>query len=114
MMFQTDSRRPVVISGRSIERSRGAANEGDMEKSGKIGQPVFLQKKSLDYLSSDLSKFGYNIISNWLLLCVGHWDTDCQFPMFQTGLGKPVTVSRSSVEKARAVLEKEKNNKTGK
>ena len=46
MMFQTGSRRPVVISGRSIERSRGVLEEGDTEKSGKIGLLVFLKKKA--------------------------------------------------------------------
>ena len=114
MMFQTDSRRPVMISGRSIERSRGAAKEGDMEKSGKIGLPVFLQEKAWTICLLINPNSATNIISKWLLLCVGHWDTDCQFPMFQTGSGKPVALSRSSVQKARALLEGEKNNTTGK
>ena len=114
MMFQTGSRRPVVISGRSIERSRGVLEEGDTEKSGKIGLLVFLKKKAWNICLLIFLNSGTNIISKWLLLCAGHWDTDCQFPMFQTGLGKPVAVSRSSVQKARAVLEGENNNTTGK
>jgi breast cancer 2 susceptibility protein len=113
MMFQTDSRRPVMISGRSIERSRGVAKEGDTEESGKIGLSVFLKKKPWTIRLSIYVNLATRIISKWLLLCVGRWDTGCQFPMFQTGLGKPVAVSRSSVQKARAVLEGETLYTTG-
>jgi breast cancer 2 susceptibility protein len=113
MMFQTDSRRSVMISGRSIERSRGATKEGDMEESGKIRLSVFLKKKAWTICLSIYVNLATSIISKLLLLCVGHWDTGCQFPMFQTGLGKPVAVSRSSVQKARAVLEGETLYTTG-
>lgn len=47
-------------------------------------------------------------------LCVGHWDTDFQFPMFQTGLGRPVAVSQTSIQKARTVLEEENSKRSGK
>jgi hypothetical protein len=37
-------------------------------------------------------------------LCEGQWDTGCQLPIFQTGLGRPVAVKHSSIKKASTIL----------
>jgi breast cancer 2 susceptibility protein len=39
----------------------------------------------------------------------GYGDCGSELPMFQTGSGKSVLISESSVQKARAVLEEEGN-----
>ncbi|KAK1661883.1 hypothetical protein QYE76_050042 [Lolium multiflorum] len=153
MMFQTDSRRPVVISGRSIERSRGAANEGDMEKSGHwdtdcqfpmfqtgLGKPVAVSCSSVQKARAVLegeknNKTGHgdnglsatifqnetprsvlmsssSIMSDKTVTPNGdsamqekNHEAGNHLPLFQTGLGRSIAVSKSSVKRASAVLE---------
>jgi hypothetical protein len=47
------------------------------------------------------------------LFLKGYGDSGSSFPMFQTGTGKSVLVSESSVQKARAVLEEEGDTNKG-
>ncbi|XP_051223047.1 protein BREAST CANCER SUSCEPTIBILITY 2 homolog B isoform X4 [Lolium perenne] len=151
MMFQTDSRRPVVISGRSIERSRGAAKEGDMEKSGHwdtdcqfpmfqtgLGKPVAVSRSSVEKARAVLEKEKNNktghggvsatnfqnetprsvlmssssIMSDRTVTPNGdsvmqekNHESGNHLPLFQTGLGRSIAVSKSSVKRASAVLE---------
>ncbi|KAM0918866.1 hypothetical protein ACQ4PT_008593 [Festuca glaucescens] len=153
MMFQTDSRRPVVISGRSIERSRGAAKEGDMEKSGHwdtdcqfpmfqtgLGKPVAVSRSSVQKARAVLegeknNKTGHgdngvsatnfqnetprsvlmsssSIMSDRTITPNGdgvmqakNHEAGNHLPLFQTGLGRSIAVSKSSVKRASAVLE---------
>jgi hypothetical protein len=50
----------------------------------------------------------------WLLLCEGQRDTGCHLPIFQSGLGRPVHMEHSSLQKAKAVLEGDNIKKNGK
>ncbi|KAM0883363.1 hypothetical protein ACQ4PT_031677 [Festuca glaucescens] len=153
MMFQTDSRRPVVISGRSIERSRGAAKEGDTERSGHwdtdcqfpmfqtgLGKPVAVSRSSVQKARAVLegeknNKTGHgdngvsatnfqnetprsvlmsssSIMSDRTVTPNGdsamqekNHEAGNHLPLFQTGLGRSIAVSKSSVKRASAVLE---------
>ena len=57
---------------------------------------------------SNLDSFSHSSNINNIIL-KGYGDCGSQLPMFQTGSGKSVLSSESSVQKARAVLEEEGN-----
>uniref|UniRef100_A0ACD5TRR7 Uncharacterized protein n=1 Tax=Avena sativa TaxID=4498 RepID=A0ACD5TRR7_AVESA len=108
MMFQTDSRRPFVISGSSIERYRGAAKEEDTEKSGHsdtdcqipmfqtgLGKPVAMSRSSVQKARAVLEGEKNNT--------TGHGDNSVTTPTFQTETPRSVLMSRSSIMSDRTV-----------
>uniref|UniRef100_A0ACD5VKF8 Uncharacterized protein n=1 Tax=Avena sativa TaxID=4498 RepID=A0ACD5VKF8_AVESA len=108
MMFQTDSRRPFVISGRSTERYRGAAKEEDTEKSGHwdtdcqipmfqtgLGKPVAVSRSSVQKARAVLEGEKNNT--------TGHGDNGVTTPTFQTETPRSVLMSRSSIMSDRTV-----------
>ncbi|VAH73157.1 unnamed protein product [Triticum turgidum subsp. durum] len=100
-LFQTGSGRVVSVSAASVQKAKSVLKDNNTSE----GRPAMISERSIER-SRAVANEGDAEKS-------GHWDTDCQFPMFQTGLGKPVAVSWSSVQKAKSVLEEEKNKTTG-
>ncbi|VAH57269.1 unnamed protein product [Triticum turgidum subsp. durum] len=154
---QTGSRRPVMISERSIERSIDAVNEGDAEKSGHwdtgcqfpmfqtgLGKPVAVSWNSVQKARAVLEEekiktTGHGdssfcattlqsetprsvLMSSSLIMTdrsvTPNGDSAVQvtrieknhedgnhLPLFQTGSGRSIAISKSSFKRATAVLE---------
>ncbi|VAH57528.1 unnamed protein product [Triticum turgidum subsp. durum] len=100
-LFQTGSGRVVSVTAASVQKAKSVLKDNNTRE----GRPAMISERSIER-SRAVANEGDAEKS-------GHWDTDCQFPVFQTGLGKPVAVSWSSVQKAKAVLEEEKIKTTG-
>ncbi|XP_044355437.1 uncharacterized protein [Triticum aestivum] len=99
-LFQTGSGRVVSVSSASVQKAKSVLKDNNTSE----GRPVTISERSIER-SRAAANEGDAEKS-------GHWDTGCQFPMFQTGLGKPVAASWSSVQKASAVLGEEKTKTT--
>ncbi|VAH57520.1 unnamed protein product [Triticum turgidum subsp. durum] len=97
----TGSGRVVSVTAASVQKAKSVLKDNNTRE----GRPAMISERSIER-SRAVANEGDAEKS-------GHWDTDCQFPVFQTGLGKPVAVSWSSVQKAKAVLEEEKIKTTG-
>ncbi|KAJ1269748.1 hypothetical protein BS78_06G001000 [Paspalum vaginatum] len=97
LMFQTGSGKAVSFTKDSIHKAR-AVLEGDVKNAAGARQPMFHTGTCGSVLDSKSS--------------IGCIDGMGQFPLFQTGSGRAVSISLASVQKAKAVLE-ENNINTG-
>ncbi|KAF0920312.1 hypothetical protein E2562_034791 [Oryza meyeriana var. granulata] len=92
-VFCTGLGRSVAVSERAIERAKALVGEVAEETSNKRGQP-FGDGSDLE---CELAESNVSF--------KGGVHKDSLPPMFQTGLGKAVSLSKDSIQKARAVLE---------
>ncbi|KAJ1282475.1 hypothetical protein BS78_03G055000 [Paspalum vaginatum] len=114
-IFQTGLGRPVAVKQSSIKKARGVLEDGDVKRSGNgdtnvCASPFQFETPTSVLMSSNL------IINDRTVTPEGNasvraekcYKVDGHLPLFQTGSGRPVTVSKGSIKRATAVLEPRK------
>ncbi|RCV24794.1 hypothetical protein SETIT_5G114900v2 [Setaria italica] len=95
-LFSTGSGRSVAISGRAVRRARVLIGD-------EVEEATNNNRKRKQPFGDDASLEGEQTSFDVLLAGGAHKDN--LLPMFQTGSGKVVSLSKDSIQKARAVLE---------
>ncbi|XP_039810960.1 protein BREAST CANCER SUSCEPTIBILITY 2 homolog A-like isoform X9 [Panicum virgatum] len=109
-IFQTGTGRPVAVKHGSIKKAKAVLEDGDVKRSGN-GDDICATSFQFETPTSVL--MSSSLIMNDRTVTPKEntsvqekcYEGDGHLPLFQTGLGRSVTVSKSSIKRASAILE---------
>ncbi|CAL4951790.1 unnamed protein product [Urochloa decumbens] len=110
-VFQTGLGRPVAVKQNSIKKARAVLEDGDVRRSGNGDTDVCATSFQFETPTSVLMTS--SLIMNDRTFTPKEntsvqekcYKDDGHFPLFQTGSGRSVTISKSSIKRASAILE---------
>ncbi|XP_039846384.1 protein BREAST CANCER SUSCEPTIBILITY 2 homolog A-like isoform X5 [Panicum virgatum] len=110
-IFQTGMGRPVAVKQGSIKKAKAVLEDGDVKRSGNGDTDICATSFQFEtptsvLMSSSLIMNDRTVTPKENTSVQGRcYEGDGHLPLFQTGLGRSVTVSKSSIKKASAILE---------
>ncbi|CAL4978042.1 unnamed protein product [Urochloa decumbens] len=110
-VFQTGLGRPVAVKQNSIKKARAVLEDGDVKRNGNGDTDVCATSFQFETPTSVLMTS--SLIMNDRTFTPKEntsvqgkcYKDDGHFPLFQTGSGRSVTISKSSIKRASAILE---------